>query len=71
MERRHYLEVADSDLASITSISRIIDDDKVTGYSINSNNYNITVGEEYDLLVTLPADEPYKGIVAHTDALET
>lgn len=70
MEKRHYLEVSDANLTAISTFSRVVIANQVTGYNINGTTYNIT-GEEYNLLVTLPTSEPFKGEIAYSDATET
>ena len=45
MEKRHYLEVSDANLASILTFSRVVDENQVTGYNINGTTYNITGGK--------------------------
>jgi hypothetical protein len=72
MEKRHYLEVSNADISSINSINRVVSvGGQVTGYLINNNNYNLQLDEQYELLVTLPANQPYSGVIAHSDTTET
>lgn len=68
MEKRHYFEIPDT--LVITSLKRTFTGNNVTGYTINTTNYAIQVSENYQLLVTLPVNQPLKGIIAYSDADE-
>lgn len=67
MEKRHYFEIPDT--LVITTISRVFTGITVSGYDINGTTYNITE-DPYGLLVTLPVDQPYKGVIAFSDSDE-
>lgn len=73
MERRHYIEVLAADLSGVTSFSRKmnVDGETVEGYTVNGTDYDFDPADYYTLLVTLPVTQPYSGVIAHTDIIDT